>query len=246
MADVSDAGALVLFSGGQDSTVCLAWALERFARVETIGFSYGQRHAIELEMRPRLRASVAALKPIWGERLGDDHLIPLDVLGSISETALTRDVAIAVEADGRPNTFVPGRNLVFLNFAAALAYRRGIMHLVGGMCETDYSGYPDCRDATMRALQAALSLGMDRAFVIDTPLMWLDKAETWSLAAELGGQPLVETIVEDTHTCYLGERGQRYDWGYGCGECPACRLRAEGFARWQNKRASVVLPKGLK
>lgn len=238
MTKASEAGALVLFSGGQDSTVCLAWALERFARVETIGFSYGQRHAIELDMRPGLRARIAALKPVWAKRLGEDHVIPLDVLGAISDTALTRDVAIEMNASGLPNTFVPGRNLVFLNFAAALAYRRGIAHLVGGMCETDYSGYPDCRDETMRALQAALVLGMDRPFVIDTPLMWLDKAETWRLADELGGQALVDTIVEDTHTCYLGERGRRHAWGYGCGECPACRLRAQGFARWREREAS--------
>ncbi|BAT60829.1 7-cyano-7-deazaguanine synthase [Variibacter gotjawalensis] len=231
--------ALVLFSGGQDSTVCLAWALERYTHVETIGFSYGQRHAIELDVRPGLRERMAAHSPVWNKRLGDDHVIPLDVLGKISDTALTRDVAIEMSDNGLPNTFVPGRNLVFLNFAAALAYRRGLKHLVGGMCETDYSGYPDCRNDTMKAVQTALSLGMDRPFVIETPLMWLDKTETWQLAETLGGQPLIDLIVADTHTCYLGERGRLHDWGHGCGECPACQLRAQGFARWREKKAEA-------
>ena len=227
------AGALVLFSGGQDSTTCLAWALDRFARVETLGFDYGQRHRIELDCRATLCAKLAALDPRCPARLGPDHTIDLAVLGQISETALTRDAAIAFEDGGLPNTFVPGRNLLFLTFAAALAYRRGLRHLVGGMCETDFSGYPDCRDDTIKALQVALNLGMERRFVLDTPLMWIDKADTWRLAEALGGTPLVDLIVEDTHTCYLGERGARHDWGYGCGTCPACDLRAKGFARYR-------------
>jgi 7-cyano-7-deazaguanine synthase len=225
-------GALVLFSGGQDSTVCLAWALERFARVETVGFDYGQRHTVELDVRPRVRAGLAALKPEWGARLGPDLMLRLDALAAVSDTALTRDVEIGMAQNGLPNTFVPGRNLVFLTFAGVVAYRRGLKHLVGGMCETDFSGYPDCRDDTLKALQVALTLGMDRRCVIDTPLMWLDKAETWALAERLGGAPLVDLIVEQTHTCYRGERGQRHVWGYGCGECPACALRATGFAKW--------------
>ena len=221
--------ALVLFSGGQDSTTCLAWALARFAKVETIGFDYGQRHRIELDCRARLRDGISALDPAWAARLGEDHMVSLDALGAISDTALTRETAIAFEADGLPNTFVPGRNIVFLTFAAALAYRRDLRRIVGGMCETDFSGYPDCRDDTIKALQVALNLGMDRRFVLDTPLMWIDKAATWALAKETGGQPLVDLIVEDTHTCYLGERGARHDWGYGCGTCPACDLRAKGY-----------------
>ena len=226
-------GALVLFSGGQDSATCLAWALDRFARVETLGFDYGQRHRIELDCRERLRAGLAALDPDRAARLGPDHTLPLGVLGDISETALTRDGAIAFAANGLPNTFVPGRNLVFLTFAAALAYRRGLRHLVGGMCETDYSGYPDCRDDTIKALQVALNLGMERRFVLHTPLMWLDKAQTWRLAQDLGGAALVDLIVEESHTCYLGERGQRHAWGHGCGTCPACALRAQGYARFR-------------
>ncbi|MEP9354596.1 7-cyano-7-deazaguanine synthase QueC [Xanthobacter sp. KR7-65] len=225
-------GALVLFSGGQDSATCLAWALERFGRVETLGFHYGQRHAVELERRPVLRAAFARLKPHWAERLGEDHVLDMPVLGQISETALTRDVAVAMEEGGLPNTFVPGRNLVFLTFAAALAYRRGLRHIVGGMCETDFSGYPDCRDDTVKAMQVALNLGMEQRFVLHTPLMWIDKAETWALAEALGGRALVDLVVEETHTCYLGDRGQRHAWGYGCGGCPACRLRADGFARY--------------
>jgi 7-cyano-7-deazaguanine synthase len=224
--------ALVLFSGGQDSTVCLAWALERFACVETIGFGYGQRHAVELELRPRIRADLADLRPDWAARLGEDHLLQLDALAAISDTALTRDVAIAAADGGLPSTFVPGRNLIFFTFAGAVAYRRGARHLVGGMCETDYSGYPDCRDDTIKAMQLALGLGMDRRFVIHTPLMWRDKAETFALAHTIAGDALVELLVEDTHTCYLGDRRHRHPWGYGCGECPACRLRADGFARW--------------
>jgi 7-cyano-7-deazaguanine synthase len=231
-AITSDA-ALVLFSGGQDSTVCLAWALERFARVETIGFGYGQRHAVELAQRPRIRARIAGLRPDWAVRLADDHQVQLDALAAISDTALTRDVAIEVAQGGLPTTFVPGRNLIFFAFAGALAYRRGVRHLVGGMCETDYSGYPDCRDDTIKAMQLALGLGMDRRFVIHTPLMWRDKAQTFALAHALGGDALVDVLVEDTHTCYLGDRAHRHDWGFGCGTCPACRLRADGFARWR-------------
>jgi 7-cyano-7-deazaguanine synthase len=223
---------LVLFSGGQDSATCLAWALDRFARVETLGFDYGQRHRIELDCRQSLRTGIAAMNPAWGRRLGEDHTLALDALGAVSETALTRDAEIGFAASGLPNTFVPGRNLVFLTFAAALAYRRGLRHIVGGMCETDYSGYPDCRDDTIKALQVALNLGMERRFVLHTPLMWIDKAQTWALAQSLGGRPLVDLVVEDSHTCYLGERGQRHAWGYGCGRCPACLLRAEGYARF--------------
>ncbi|KST58124.1 7-cyano-7-deazaguanine synthase [Methylobacterium sp. GXS13] len=231
-AIIGDRSALVLFSGGQDSATCLAWALDRFDHVETLGFDYGQRHRVELERRAVLRAGMGHVQPAWVSRLGEDHTVALDALGQISETALTRDAEIGFEASGLPNTFVPGRNLVFLTFAAALAYRRGIRHVVGGMCETDYSGYPDCRDDTIKALQVALNLGMERRFVLHTPLMSLDKAQTWGLAETLGGPPLVELIVEDSHTCYLGERGARHAWGYGCGTCPACRLRADGFARY--------------
>jgi 7-cyano-7-deazaguanine synthase len=226
--------ALVLFSGGQDSTVCLAWALERFARVETVGFSYGQRHAVELDVRPRVRDRMAALNRDWAARLGADHVVAVDALAAISDTALTSDVAIAIGASGLPTTFVPGRNLVFFCLAGALGYRRDAKHLVAGMCETDYSGYPDCRDDTIKAMQVALGLGMDRRFVIHTPLMWIDKAATFGLAQELGGDAFVDLLVEETHTCYLGDRSRRHAWGYGCGECPACRLRAQGFARWQS------------
>ncbi|WP_132251021.1 7-cyano-7-deazaguanine synthase QueC [Methylobacterium segetis] len=233
MADArADDGALVLFSGGQDSTTCLAWALDRFPRVETLGFDYGQRHRVELACRARLRDGLAQVEPAWARRLGADHTLALDALGAVSETALTRDTEIGFEAGGLPNTFVPGRNLVFLTFAAALAYRRGLRHIVGGMCETDYSGYPDCRDDTIKAMQVALNLGMERRFVLDTPLMWIDKAQTWKLADELGGRALVDLIAEESHTCYLGERGERHEWGYGCGTCPACDLRARGYARF--------------
>lgn len=234
MTETTDGAALVLFSGGQDSTVCLAWALARFPRVETVGFSYGQRHAVELDVRPVVRAKMAALDPAWAARLGDDHMVPLDGLGAIADTALTRETAIEIAADGLPTTFVPGRNLAFLAFAGALAYRRGARHLVAGMCETDYSGYPDCRDDTIKAMQVALNLGMARRFVLHTPLMWIDKAATFALAAEIGGDPLVELLLEDTHTCYLGDRSQRHPWGYGCGTCPACRLRADGYSRWMS------------
>jgi 7-cyano-7-deazaguanine synthase len=228
--------ALVLFSGGQDSTVCLAWALERFARVETVGFHYGQRHAVELDMRPRLRDRLAAIKAEWKSRLGEDHLIRLDALAAISETALTRDTEITLAQSGLPSTFVPGRNLIFFTFAGALAWRRGARHLVGGMCETDYSGYPDCRDDTIKAMQVALSLGLDRPLVLHTPLMWIDKAETFALAEEIGGQTLLDLIIEDSHSCYLGNRTHRHVWGYGCGECSACHLRARGFERFMARQ----------
>jgi 7-cyano-7-deazaguanine synthase len=227
--------ALVLFSGGQDSATCLAWALARFGHVEMIGFDYGQRHGIELACRDALIAGMRSLSEDWAARLGDNHTLAIPTLAAISETALTRDVAIAMGEGGLPNTFVPGRNLIFLTFAAALAYRRGIRHIIGGMCETDYSGYPDCRNDTIKALQGALNLGMDRQFELHTPLMWLNKAETWALAADLGGNALVDLIRDQSHTCYLGERGQRHDWGYGCGQCPACQLRAKG---WQHYVAS--------
>lgn len=229
--------ALVLFSGGQDSTTCLAWALERHAHVETVGFDYGQRHRVELDCRAVVRDRIAQQFPAWSQRLGPDHLLKIDVLGQISDTALTSDAEIALRSDGLPNTFVPGRNLLFLTLAAALAYRRDLWVLVGGMCETDYSGYPDCRDRTMKAMQLALALGTDRPFVIETPLMWLDKAATWALAQQLGGDALVGIIREDTHTCYLGERGQLHAWGHGCGACPACALRAQGHAAWQQAAA---------
>jgi len=224
--------ALVLFSGGQDSTTCLAWALDRFGRVETVGFDYGQRHRIELECRDTLRTQMRSLNPVWADRLGDDHTISLAALGEISDTALTCGMQIEMAASGLPNTFVPGRNLIFLTFAAALAYRRGLKHIVGGMCETDYSGYPDCRDDTIKALQVALNIGMEKRFILDTPLMWIDKAATWQLAKNLGGQTLVDLIVKDSHTCYLGERGSFHDWGYGCGTCPACELRANGYEKF--------------
>jgi 7-cyano-7-deazaguanine synthase len=227
---ISDDTALVLFSGGQDSTVCLAWALERFARVETVGFHYGQRHAVELDVRPALRARMAALNPEWGARLGADHLVQLDALAAMSDTALTRETEITYADNGLPNTFVPARNLIFFTFAGALAYRRGARHIVAGMCETDYSGYPDCRDDTVKAMQVALSLGLDKRVTIHTPLMWIDKAATFAMAVEIAGQPFLDLVVEATHSCYVGDRVHRHPWGYGCGECPACQLRAQGFA----------------
>jgi len=230
--------ALVLFSGGQDSTVCLAWALQRFALVETVGFAYGQRHAVELTVRPRLREMIAALDSGWAARLGADHVVDMAGLAAISETALTRDVAIEVAQSGLPTTFVPGRNLLFFCYAGAIAYRRGARHIVAGMCETDFSGYPDCRDDTIKAMQIALNLGMERRFVIHTPLMWIDKAATFALAHQIG-DAFVDLLVEHTHTCYLGDRSQWHPWGYGCGECPACRLRAQGFAKWQQSRTSA-------
>jgi 7-cyano-7-deazaguanine synthase len=228
--------ALVLFSGGQDSTVCLAWALERFARVETVGFDYGQRHRIELDVRPLIRERLAALKPEWQARLGEDHIIKLDALAAISDSALTRETAIEMADNGLPTTFVPGRNLIFFCFAGALAYRRGARRIVAGMCETDYSGYPDCRDATIKAMQNALGLGMAMDIAIDTPLMWIDKAATLVMAEDIGGQALLTLVVEDTHSCYLGDRTQRHDWGYGCGACPACELRAAGYKKFIEQR----------
>ncbi len=232
-----NAGALVLFSGGQDSTTCLAWALARYDLVETIGFDYGQRHAVELAQRAPIRAALADAFPLWAPRLGSDHLLDLGVLGAISETAMTREVAITADASGLPNTFVPGRNLLFLTFAATLAFRRGLRHLVGGMCETDFSGYPDCRDDTIKALQVALNLGTDSRFVIETPLMWRDKAATWALAEDLGGADLVRIVTDLSHTCYVGDRATRHPWGYGCGTCPACELRARGYAGYRVARA---------
>ncbi len=225
-------GALVLFSGGQDSAVCLAWALSRHDRVETVGFDYGQRHIVEMEARQRVRAGVLERFPQWAERLGEDHVLDLRSFGAIAESALTADRAIEMTQRGLPSTFVPGRNLVFLVYAAALADRRGLDVLVGGMCETDYSGYPDCRRDTLDAMQQALNLGMEQAFRIETPLMRLTKAQTWQLAASLGGESLVGLIVEQSHTCYRGERGELHPWGYGCGECPACELRAAGWDGW--------------
>lgn len=230
--------ALVLFSGGQDSATCLAWALERFPHVETLGFDYGQRHRVELDCRNGFRAALAASFPSWAERLGEDHTLRLDALAQVSDTALTRDAEIRMREDGLPNTFVPGRNILFLAFAAALAYRRGLRHVVGGMCETDFSGYPDCRDDTIKALQVALNLGMERRFVLHTPLMWLDKAATWRLASDLGREALVDLVREETHTCYLGDRSRRHDWGYGCGDCPACDLRRRGWEAYTAGRAT--------
>jgi 7-cyano-7-deazaguanine synthase len=225
--------ALVLFSGGQDSTTCLAWALARYDHVETVAFDYGQRHRIELDARLNVLRELRAAFPQWTAKLGEDHLLDLSVLGQVGDTALTSDRKIEMQANGLPNTFVPGRNLLFLTLAAALGYRRQLEVLVGGMCETDFSGYPDCRDDTIKSQQVTLSLGLGSRVVIETPLMWRDKAQTWELAHELGGQALVDLIVEHSHTCYLGERGQRHDWGYGCGQCPACALRAAGWGRWQ-------------
>lgn len=233
LPNLSHRNALVLFSGGQDSATCLAHALRIYGRVETVGFDYGQRHRIELDARQQVLRAFREQFPQWTGHLGDDHLLDVNILGQISDTSLTRDTAFAMEASGLPNTFVPGRNLLFLTLAAALAYRRGIDVLVTGVCETDYSGYPDCRDDTMNALQVALNLGLAQRLRIETPLMWIDKAATWRMAETLGGPALVELIVEDTHTCYEGERGQRHDWGYGCGECPACTLRARGWAGYR-------------
>ena len=236
--------ALVLFSGGQDSTTCLAHALARFEQVETIGFDYGQRHRVELEARLTVLRELRAQFPAWAAKLGEDHVLDLAVLGAVSETSLTRDMAFRMEASGLPNTFVPGRNLLFLTLAAALAYRRGLTVLVTGVCETDFSGYPDCRDDTMKAMQLALSLGMDQRFLIDTPLMWIDKADTWRLAEQLGGQDLVDLIVEHSHTCYLGDREHRHAWGWGCGDCPACQLRARGWAGYRAAPGSNAVRPG--
>ncbi len=229
------AKALVLFSGGQDSTTCLAWALNHYEYVETIGFDYGQRHRVELEVRPRIISALRGFSQ-WPGTLGDDYVIDLGVLGQISQGALTQDVAIAMQANGLPNTFVPGRNILFMIFAAAVAYRRGIKNIITGVCETDYSGYPDCRDDTMKAVQIALNLGMESRFTIHTPLMWIDKAQTWALADALGQEALLTLIREETHTCYNGDRTQHHEWGWGCGVCPACELRAAGFERFQAMR----------
>ena len=228
--------AMVLFSGGQDSTTRLAWALNQFERVETIGFDYGQRHLVELQCRETIRNEIRRHFPEWGKRLGEDHTLDLDVLGQLSDTALTRDAEIAMTEEGLPNTFVPGRNIIFLSFAAALSYRRSITHLVTGVCETDYSGYPDCRDDTIKALQVALNLGMETRTILHTPLMWIDKSQTWELAFAFGGETLVDLIIEHTHTCYHGDRSKRSAWGYGCGTCPACELRAGGYEQYVRRR----------
>ena len=230
--------ALVLFSGGQDSTTCLAWALDRYAHVETIGFDYGQKHHVELNARQVVLQSIKNKFPAWAARLGVDHMIDLGALGKISDTALTRDSAIKMTAAGLPNTFVPGRNLLFLTLAASVGYRRDLNVMVGGMCETDFSGYPDCRDDTIKAQQVAVSLGMGQRFTFETPLMWIDKSETWALAHQLGGDALTKIILEDSHTCYHGVREQMHSWGYGCGECPACDLRKAGYQRWVESAAT--------
>ena len=228
--------ALIMFSGGQDSATCLAWALERYDYIETVGFNYEQRHAVEMSSRQIVLKSFKTGFPNWAEKIGEDHIVDLSALGAISETSLTRDVEITLSKDGLPSTFVPGRNLIFLNFAAALGYRRDLTTLIGGMCEADFSGYPDCRIETLNAQMKAISLGMDKAFKLETPLMNLSKAGAWDMAYKLGGQALVEIILEDTHTCYLGERGTRHDWGYGCGSCPACELRAQGWKKYSSGR----------
>lgn len=230
--------ALVLFSGGQDSATCLAWALSRYPHVETIGFHYRQRHAVELECRQVVLDRMRAEFPAWAARLGADHMLDLAILGQISDTALTQDQEIAFKASGLPSTFVPGRNLLFFTFASAVAYRRGLTALVGGMCETDYSGYPDCRDNTLKALQVAMSLGLDAPVVVETPLMWLNKAQTWRLAEQLGGPALVELIRTETHTCYMGDHTNLHRWGYGCGHCPACQLRRNGYEAFAQSEAA--------
>ena len=230
--------ALVLFSGGQDSATCLAWALERYTHVETIGFDYGQRHAVELACRKVVLDRLRAEFPAWGKRLGGDHMLDLALLGQISDTALTQDQEISFKASGLPSTFVSGRNLLFFTFASAIAYRRGLTTLVGGMCETDYSGYPDCRDNTLKALQLAMSLGLDAPMVVETPLMWLTKEQTWHLADQLGGAALVELVRIETHTCYLGDHTHLHRWGYGCGHCPACELRRTGYEAFTQSEAA--------
>ncbi|MEM7774514.1 MAG: 7-cyano-7-deazaguanine synthase QueC [Pseudomonadota bacterium] len=232
--------ALVVFSGGQDSTVCLAWALDRFAHVETVGFDYGQRHAVEMAQRPLIRQGIQERFPNWTARLGDDHVIAVPSLKALGQTAMTDSIVIEMSDSGLPNTFVPGRNLVFFTLAAALAWRRGIGTLVGGMSQTDFSGYPDCRETTLQALAKTLSLGLDRTFEIETPLMHIDKAETWDLAHRLGGRDLVDVIVAETHTCYLGDRSIRHPWGAGCGTCPACELRARGWEIWSMSQSDKV------
>ena len=229
----SNDSALVLFSGGQDSTTCLAWALDRFATVETIGFDYGQRHSVELQGREQIRTALRALRPHWSARLGADRVLDASILGTLTETALTSPSEIKTNDSGLPSTFVPGRNLFFLTLAAVVAYDRDIKHIVTGVCETDYSGYPDCRDDTIKAVQLALNSAMARQFVLHTPLMWISKAETWALSHSLGGEALVELTKVLTHTCYLGDRTKLHPWGYGCSTCPACQLRATGYAEWQ-------------
>lgn len=231
--------ALVLFSGGQDSTTCLAWALERYAHVETIGYAYGQRHSVELQCRQTVLNRLRRDFPQWSVKLGEDHMLDLSVLGQISDTALTQDKAIALQKCGLPNTFVPARNILFFTFASAVAYRRGLEVLVGGMCETDYSGYPDCRDNTLKSLQVTMSLGLETPMVVETPLMWLDKEATWSLAKSLGGDALIEIIKQDTHTCYMGDRSVQHDWGFGCGDCPACDLRSKGYKKFAGEVAAA-------
>ncbi len=231
--------ALVLFSGGQDSTTCLAWALQRYDHVETIGFDYGQRHAVELACRTEILAALRSQFPDWAAKLGDDHMLDMRMLSTISDTAMTSGRAIEMEKNGLPNTFVPGRNLLFFTYAAAVAYRRELKVLVGGMCETDYSGYPDCRDNTLKALQVALSLGMNYSLVIETPLMWLDKRQTWEIAQGLGGPELLAIVREKTHTCYVGDRSTLHEWGYGCGTCPACELRRSGFDGFRKSSPSA-------
>ena len=245
---MSDRTALVLLSGGQDSATCLAWALDRFDHVETIGFDYGQRHRVELDVRPLILEALRQRFPSWASKLGEDRVVDLGVLGQVSETSLTRGVAIAMQANGLPNTFVPGRNLLFVTFAAAIAYRRGIKHLMTGVCETNYSGYPDCRDDTMKAMQLALNLGMEARFIVHTPLMWIDKAETWALTARLGGEALVEIVRLETHSCYNGDREHGYEWGFGCGGCPACELRAQGWKRFRSLNSAPEIsdvPEGI-
>ncbi len=236
--DEFKSSALVLFSGGQDSATCLAWALDKYSRVETIGFNYGQRHSVELECRKKFISKIRQTFPDWSTKLGDDHVMDLSLLGQISDTALTQEKAIQMQSSGLPNTFVPGRNLLFLTFAATVAYRRNLKVIVGGMCETDYSGYPDCRDDTIKALQVAISLGLDTRIVLETPLMWIDKAATWRMAKNLGGSVLLDLIKEDTHTCYLGDRTKRQAWGYGCGSCPACDLRRIGYENFAKGQKS--------
>ena len=233
--DNFNSSALVLFSGGQDSATCLTWALSRFSRVETIGFNYGQRHSVELECRTKFINKLKTYFPNWSDKLGQDHMLDLSLLGQISDTALTQEKAIVMEKSGLPNTFVPGRNLLFLTFASTIAYRRNLKVIVGGMCETDFSGYPDCRDDTIKALQVAISLGLDSRIVLETPLMWIDKAATWLLAEQLGGAKLIDLVRTETHTCYMGDRTQLHDWGYGCNSCPSCELRRIGYENYIRK-----------
>jgi len=234
--DNFNSSALVLFSGGQDSATCLTWALSRFSRVETIGFNYGQRHSVELECRTKFIDKLKSNFPEWSVKLGQDHILDLSLLGQISDTALTQEKAIVMEKSGLPNTFVPGRNLLFLTFASTIAYRRNLKVIVGGMCETDYSGYPDCRDDTIKALQVAISLGLDSRIVLETPLMWIDKSATWLLAEQLGGAKLIDLVRTETHTCYMGDRTHLHDWGYGCNSCPSCELRRVGYENYVRGR----------